>query len=71
MYVWRVPVQSRVVHVHSAADPLVHTLLTTKWHRFARLGMALQAGLYLVLVVLQTFLAWLHSDAVSLGGLQP
>ncbi len=47
--------------MHMISDPLVKTLLTTKWHRFARFQFSVQAGMYLVLVLVQTFLIWLHN----------
>lgn len=52
--------------LHSTADPLIHTLLTTKWHRFGGASLTVQFAMYLVLVVIQTFLCWLHSDVVSI-----
>ena len=44
-------------------DPLITTLLTTKWHRFGRSLFWTHAILYLTFVLSQTFLIWLHSDA--------
>uniref|UniRef100_A0A7S0RFC8 Ion transport domain-containing protein n=1 Tax=Chlamydomonas leiostraca TaxID=1034604 RepID=A0A7S0RFC8_9CHLO len=47
-------------HMHMIDDPLVKTLLTSKWHLFARAQFVLQGAVFLVLVILQTFLVWLH-----------
>lgn len=49
-------------HMHMIDDPLVKTLLTNKWQRFAAAQFLAQAGVYLVLVLVQTFLVWLHSS---------
>jgi hypothetical protein len=43
-------------------DPLVKTLLTSKWSRFAAAQFILQALCHIVLVIVQTFLIWLHCD---------
>lgn len=43
-------------------DPLVKTLLSTKWQRFAGLQFSLQAFCYAVLMIVQSFLVWLHCD---------
>lgn len=37
-------------------DPLVKTLLTSKWKRFAAVQFLLQAFCHVVLVIVQTFL---------------
>lgn len=50
-------------HMHMIDDPLVKTLLTNKWRRFARAQWLLHGLLYLVLVLLQTFLVWLLGSA--------
>lgn len=50
-------------HMHMIDDPLIKTLLTSKWQRFARAQFLAHAGVYLVLMLVQTFLVWLHSDA--------
>eukprot|EP00798_Chlamydomonas_sp_ICE-L_P014182 gene14182-20149_t len=54
----------RKAHMDSLNDPLIKTLLETKWDRFARNCFAIQMALYLIFVVLQTFLIWLHGDAL-------
>ncbi|GAX79471.1 hypothetical protein CEUSTIGMA_g6912.t1 [Chlamydomonas eustigma] len=47
-------------HVKILSDPLVSTLIATKWERFARGHFLVHTLLYLVFVVLQVFLIWLH-----------
>lgn len=51
-------------HLEVLGDPLVQTLLQTKWQRFGQATFLAQVSLYLVWVVSQTFLVWLHSDRV-------
>ncbi|KAL6745893.1 ankyrin repeat-containing domain protein, partial [Haematococcus lacustris] len=48
-------------HKELVEDPLVTTLLSTKWRRFAAAQFALQGCLTALILVLQTVLAWLHS----------
>mmetsp|Transcript_1453 Transcript_1453/g.3191 ORF Transcript_1453/g.3191 Transcript_1453/m.3191 type:complete len:1024 (-) Transcript_1453:1638-4709(-) len=47
-------------HMHTLDDPLIKTLLTTKWQRFALLHFLCHVSLYTVFVIVQTFLIWLH-----------
>jgi hypothetical protein len=47
-------------HVKILSDPLVSTLISTKWERFARSHFLIHTFLYLVFVVVQVFLIWLH-----------
>ncbi|GIL76046.1 hypothetical protein Vretimale_5686 [Volvox reticuliferus] len=49
-------------HLELLGDPLVQTLLQTKWQRFGKTWFLVQATAYLVWVVSQTFLVWLISD---------
>ena len=58
-----IEIMVRKEHIKILSDPLVKTLITTKWQRFAGYQFVLQAFLYLVFVVIQTFLVWLHCSA--------
>ncbi|KXZ41393.1 hypothetical protein GPECTOR_497g455 [Gonium pectorale] len=49
-------------HLDLLGDPLVQTLLQTKWQRFGKTTFLIQVSAYLVWVVSQTFLVWLHAD---------
>ncbi|KAG2493527.1 hypothetical protein HYH03_008341 [Edaphochlamys debaryana] len=49
-------------HLEVLGDPLVQTLLQTKWQRFGKATFLCQVAAYLVWVVSQTFLVWLQSD---------
>eukprot|EP00201_Polytomella_parva_P020198 CAMPEP_0175043104 /NCGR_PEP_ID=MMETSP0052_2-20121109/2973_1 /TAXON_ID=51329 ORGANISM="Polytomella parva, Strain SAG 63-3" /NCGR_SAMPLE_ID=MMETSP0052_2 /ASSEMBLY_ACC=CAM_ASM_000194 /LENGTH=456 /DNA_ID=CAMNT_0016306069 /DNA_START=224 /DNA_END=1591 /DNA_ORIENTATION=- len=49
-------------HLDLLAEPLMQTLLNSKWQRFGKTSFLIHASIYLVLVVAQTFLAWLHSS---------
>lgn len=49
-------------HLDALGDPLVQTLLHNKWMRFAKRWFLTQFGAYLVWVVSQTFLVWMHCD---------
>ncbi|GFR48585.1 hypothetical protein Agub_g10488 [Astrephomene gubernaculifera] len=49
-------------HLEVLGDPLVQTLLQTKWQRFGQTIFLVQVTAYLVWVVSQTFLVWLHAD---------
>ncbi len=57
-------------HLEVLGDPLVQTLLQTKWQRFGQATFLAQVSLYLVWVVSQTFLVWLHSDRVRGDGVR-
>lgn len=48
--------------MHMMDDPLIKTLLQTKWQRFACAQFLLQFACFLVLVIVQTFLVWVHCD---------
>lgn len=47
-------------HTDILNDPLVKTMCTNKWQRFALAQFVTQGLCYLVYVIVQTFLIWLH-----------
>ena len=58
-----IEIMVRKEHIKILSDPLVKTLITTKWQRFAGYQFVFHAFLYLAFVVVQTFLVWLHCSA--------
>ena len=58
-----IEIMVRKGHVKILSDPLVKTLITTKWDRFASMQFLMHAFLYLAFVIAQTFLVWLHSSS--------
>lgn len=58
-----IEIMVRKGHIKILSDPLVKTLITTKWQRFASTQFALHGLLYLIFVVAQTLLVWLHCSA--------
>lgn len=52
-------------HLDALGDPLVQTLLHNKWERFAKVTFVAQTTWYLVWVISQTFLVWMHCDKAS------
>lgn len=63
-----IEIMVRKGHIKILSDPLVKTLITTKWDRFASTQFLLHAFLYLAFVIAQTFLVWLHSSAGQWNG---
>jgi hypothetical protein len=53
----------RKSHIKILSDPLVKTLIMTKWQRFAGAQFCFQMLLYTVFVVSQTFLVWIHCSS--------
>ena len=58
-----IEIMVRKCHIKILSDPLVKTLITTKWQRFAGAQFSFQMLSYLVFVVAQTFLVWLHCSS--------
>jgi len=58
-----IEIMVRKEHINILSDPLVKTLITTKWQRFASYQFISQAIAYLIFVIVQTFLVWLHCSA--------
>ena len=58
-----IEIMVRKSHIKILSDPLVKTLITTKWQRFAGAQFCFQMLAYLVFVVAQTFLVWLHCSS--------